>query len=145
MANISALLSKNADEYKRPPVLPEGTYYGTIKQWQGVTSSKKGTPGVQFNGTYTHADDDVGELVDDAGDPIDITQRPFYNTIYASEGGTNFHRVVKFLQELGINTEGRPLDQALQETVGMTVMISVSQKPNDDGELVNNIDRIAAA
>lgn len=141
--NFQEALSKNADEYKRPPLLPEGTYYGTVTAWEGQTSSKKGTPGVQISGNYTHADPNV-ELVTDEGEPLSLEGRKFYFTFWASENGTNFHRLSKFLKDMGLNTSGRPMDQLLEELRGQMVQIDVKQVPSQDGsEMVNNTAGLA--
>ena len=53
MVDFSALLSKPADEIKRPPALPAGTYKGIIKTHKFDESSEKKTPYVRFDVKFT--------------------------------------------------------------------------------------------
>lgn len=139
--NFKHLLQKPADDIKKPPVLPEGTYFGQITgQPTFGESSQKKTPFVQWTGQYSHAADDV-ELVDEEGMPINLEGKKFYFSYYLTEDA--LWRLVAFVQSCGINTEGRSLEELLPQVQGKAVQLSVVQRPNkDETGMVNNIQEM---
>lgn len=139
--NFSNLLNKPADDIKKPPVLPEGTYFGTLTgQPTFGESSQKKTPFVQWTGQYSHAAPDI-ELVDEEGKPINLEGKKFYFSHYLTEDA--MWRLVEFIKSCGVETEGRTLSELIPQCAGKAVQLSVVQRPNkDETGMVNNIQEM---
>lgn len=147
--NFSSLLNKPIGEIKRPVVLPEGTYFGVISNYELVESGKKKTPGVQFLGRLSHAADDV-ELVDDEGNPIEVAEKPFPRrgtTFWISEN--SLFMLADFLKGLNIDLEGSTLTQALPQTIGQSVKLDIARVTveSDTGDVryANDVRSMSAA
>lgn len=125
MPNFQELLSRPLDEIKRPPALPPGTYFGSIKSYEPGASSQKKTPFVKFHLAVSHAGDDV-TAEDLAG--IELGKKQLSKDFYLTADAE--WRLKEFLVSLGIETTGRTFQSTLPETIGKAVMMDVRQRMN---------------
>lgn len=147
--NFSSLMNKPVGEVKRPVALPQGTYYGVISGHELVESGKKKTPGVQINGTLTHAHEDVDLNRSDDGQPLDPNGKRFPRsgtTFWISEDSE--YRLVDFITSFGI--EPSNYGQMLPQLAGQSVMLDIIEKPivdesTGESRMVNEVARMAAA
>jgi len=127
--NFSHLLRKPVSDAKKPPVLPEGTYYGQITKHDLGESAQKKTPFLQWSGTYTHAEDSV-DLRDEAGEPIVLEGKRFQFSHYLTED--SLYRLREFLESCGLETEGRSFEELIPQAIGKSVMLEIIQAPIED-------------
>lgn len=147
--NFANLLNTKVDDVKRPEILPQGTYFGTIARFEPVESGQKKTPGIRFSGKYSHPGDDVdtNEL---AEKEIELSKRNWNYTFWLGEDNAQLWRVAEFLEALGIDASGMSLGAALPQTQGKMVQISVVQQPREvegqvEPEIIAQVNRIAPA
>jgi len=125
MPDFSQLLSKPLDEVKRPPALPAGTYYGTIKSYELGESSEKKTPYVRMHLTLSHA----GEDVDQADlNGIDLNKKQLRADFYLTQDAD--WRLKEFLESCHIDTKGRTFQSSLPDCVNAPVQMYVTQRLN---------------
>lgn len=137
--NFQALLSKPADEVKRPQAKPAGTYFGTISDYKFDESKKQKTPYVRFTVKNITPGEDVDQSAlagtPETG-PIDLTKwspnRDFYLTDDA------LYRLKDLLESCGIDTKGRSFAELIPELKGKPVQLSVTQRPSEDGTTLYN-------
>lgn len=146
--NLASLLNTSTDEAKRPIPLNDGTYYGTVKSHEFVESTKKKTPGVQYNIELTHAADDVdltGYDEDGKEVPLNPAGKNFRHTLWLSEGA--MFMLKDFIKSCGVEVEGRTFNEIIPQVVGQPVICSVTKTPRqgEDGGFYNNIDKCTGA
>lgn len=149
-ADFRSLLNKKADEAKRPPILPAGTYDGIIKDFVLGESADKKTPYVRFNAKITGPTDDIDpeDLIDPVDNqPIDPAGRNFRSDFWLTEDAD--WRLTEFLQSCGIDTAGRSFGELLPEAKNASVLIQINQitardKVDAKGnpEVYNNVVRM---
>lgn len=146
MPNFDKILDKNTSEIKKPPVMPAGTYLGTITSKVLGESSKKQTPFVEYKVQLTEAGEDVKERVAELG--IDVTRKSFSGM--SNKGGTFYlsddsqYRVVAFAKTCGKNTDGKSLREVIELPIGEDVLCTITEVPSTstEGEFFNNLDRM---
>lgn len=140
------LLSQPMDTIKRPPVKPAGTYNATISEYKFGRSAKKGTPFCEFLFSGVTAGDDVDpdQLKDNDGKPIDLSKwKPNFQFYLTPDSA---FRLTEFIKALEIPTVGRTLNEAIPETRGLPVLLTVSMKATEDGSgFFNRIEGVTAA
>jgi hypothetical protein len=135
--NFNELLQKPTADVKKPPLLNDGLYYGTLGQFALQESRQKKTPFASFPITLTHAAEGV-ELTDDEGQQIEVAGTKKSVDMYLSENAQ--YRIVELAKALGIETEGLTLGQLLPTLVGQTVLIEITKIPSADGtRMVNRV------
>ena len=129
MPDFKALLSTNMDDVKRPPALPQGTYFGTIVKHEYKESpwEDKKTGEHEAQVVFSVRVDESGPGVDPdeaaaAGVPGKVLPRAF------SIERERQWAVKQFLEGLGIKTSGRLLDSLVPETLNAAVMFEVTQR-----------------
>ena len=124
------LLDVQADTIHAPKALPQGLYFGNIKSFKTDVSQNKNTPFVRFEYAITHADESIDpkDLLQEDGTPIELHKKNLRSDFYLTEDAK--FRLVKFLDEIGLNTKGRLLSELLPETQGMAVQLDVIAKAN---------------
>jgi hypothetical protein len=141
--DFSALLNKPTAEIKKPPVLPEGTYYGTLGKYELREIGEKRTPTAEFEITLQSAADDIDLTDEESGEPIDLSAKKLRGNLWLSENAQ--WQVVDLAAKLGIDTDGQSLGTILPQFVGQSVMVQVTRVPNkDQTAFLNNVQRIAA-
>jgi len=144
MVDFSALLSKNVADVKKPPLLPVGTYFGTITKKTLGESKQKKTPFVEFAAQITRAGDDVDPSL--LGE-IDVSRKSFSGI--SNNGGTFYmtddsaFRLVDFCKSFGQEVEGLSMGELIEIPVGREVMVSIKQEMNpNNNEFYNKLDRM---
>ena len=132
--NVSDLLGKRSDEVEKPKPLPVGNYAFLVKGHEIVESSQKKTPGVQFTVQPFEAKDDVDEdLLAEVKEPF---KKNLKMTIWITED--SLWRLKEFIQVLGIEGEGRTLEELIPETTGQQFIAPIRH------ETMQNSDDIMA-
>lgn len=147
--DFKALLSRPLDDIKRPPALPAGLYFGTVKKFEFVESrwDNKETgekdPEVKFTLGITHADASVDAALLEG---IDLAKRQL--TREMPIGGGNEWVTKTFLTSLGINTSGRTFAETIPEAMNAAVMFEVTSRPNPkepEGQPFNDVRSVRPA
>lgn len=131
--NLATLLSTKADEVTRPIALPEGTYFGIIKEHKFGESSKKKTPLVEYSVqlTHAHADVDLSEVENEKGFKP-VGERVFRHSLYLSDNA--LFMLTDFIKSCGVATEGRTLNELIPSVVGQPVVMDIAANPTEDGK-----------
>ena len=130
--DLSALLSKKADEIEKPKTMPAGHYGWNVGAHKPVQSAKKGTPGIEFEVTPFEAKDDVDpELLAEVKEPFKKARRI---TFWITED--SLFRLVDFIRLLGIDTEGKELIELLPETMGCQFIAPLKHEMRDNGDMI---------
>lgn len=119
------ILSRPATDFEAPPPIPVGEYVATV---QGLPeygqSTKKKTPQITFFLKLIEARDTVDEKeLEDAGG---LPERPMKYTLYATEDAS--YRIRQFCEHCGIEVSGKSLQEAIEETPGCQLLVSVGQE-----------------
>jgi hypothetical protein len=120
MVDFNALLSKPAEEFRRPPSLPAGSYFGTITEYKFDQTREKQTPYVRFTFKNLEAGPDIDS---DDLQGIDVAKRSMSTDFYITEDA--LFRLREFLESLGIPASGRTLTEMIPESVGMSVQLDI--------------------
>ena len=141
------LLDTNAEDAVKPPPLPKGTYRVVVEGQQAVTSSRKGTPGIEFT---------FGKF--EPGPDVDPGQWQEYTTHKGIQGRSPtrtesfwvtpaaLYRLREFCEKCGAKPDGT-LKKMVADAIGTLVMVSVEQTVSaKDGETIyDNITDFAPA
>jgi len=135
------LLQKPADEIKRPPVLPAGTYHGIVKSYEFKKSKEKQTPyvevilGLQAPGDGIDPETVIG---------IDFSKKQLRKSYFLTEDA--IYRLKEFLESCGHPTTSRTLGEVIPEMVNSPVLIEVTQRNSQDGsEIFNDAGNVKGA
>lgn len=145
--NFNALLSKPADEVKRPVAKPAGTYLGTVKEYKFEESRQKKTPYCRFVVQNIMPGEDVDQAAlqgtPESG-PIDLSKWNPHRDFYLTDD--SLYRLKDFLESCKIDTKGRTFGEMVPEVKGKSVMLTVTQRPSEDGtQLFNDITDMKGA
>lgn len=136
--NFASVLDRPADEIKRPPPIPMGTYLAVV---DGVPTNREvgeeKVPAWEFKLKLIQPQPDVDpeELARSGG----ITNRSINNLLFErgigrmtdEQAAWNFKR---FLTEhLKIESEGKTMRQMMAEAPGRQVMVVIEHNPSQDG------------
>lgn len=147
MTDVRSLLDVPMDEIKKPPVLPVGDYFGFIEKYEPGESKQKKTKFIRFTFRLTRADESVpADMLQNAdGSPIDLTKKSFRKDFYLLEDKSQHWRLKEFLEDLGIESEGKSMGAVLPSTTSKAVRISIGQRANDDNtEMFNEVGKVIA-
>lgn len=151
MPDFRQLLSKPLDSVTRPPVLPNGTYYGTIMSFKIDEARFANDDGsknviVAFTVKPSHAGPDVdadelaaAEAAKALGDRLQTVEMPLT--------GGNEWATKMFLDAIGISTAGKTWDTCLPETRNAQVMFEITKRIDKNNPEVwhNNARKLRAA
>lgn len=143
------LTSKPLDDVKRPPSLPQGTYYGRVTKYAWAESRFADKETGQKHGVvvYTLSIDRAGEDVEQARlSGIDLSKRQLSREMPIE--GDNAWVTKAFIESLGISTAGRTFAEVVPEAVSQNVMYEVTERPNTkdpDGQPFNDVRSLRAA
>lgn len=137
--DFRTLLSKPADDVKRPKPLPPGTYHGVITQKEFVTSKQKQTPGAKFTLKIQQPGADIAP---EDLEGIDLSSKTLSTTLWLTQDSA--FRVVELAKSCGYPTEGRSLGELIEDLGSNTpVVMSVTQRNGTNPEDVfNDVDRL---
>jgi hypothetical protein len=139
--NFASVLDAPADEIKRPPLPPQGTYIAVVNG--PATPREVGqnkTPAWDFNLKLL-------QPIQVDGDPEAIQKaigRSVRATFFETEDAA--WRLIRFLKDhLKIPSEGKTGRQMISEAAGRQCVVTVVHRPSQDGtEMFANIDNTAA-
>lgn len=123
--DFNTLLSAPVDSFVKPPLMPRGTYRGTIVKHEYGKSTKKQTPYVEFTARVDEAGDDI---VRTDLEGVRFEGRTFSESYYLTPDA--MYRLKEFLQSLGIKTEGRSVGEAIPDSAGGQVLMFVEHAPS---------------
>jgi hypothetical protein len=125
--NFRSLLSVKADDVKAPSPLPEGTYHGNIDRYEFGESQNKKTPYIRYTVKLHSSGEDVAQ---EDLEGIELSSRKLTQDFYLTTDA--LYRLKDFIASLGIQTEGRTLEELIPETVNMSVVAYVIQRMNPE-------------
>jgi hypothetical protein len=143
--NFDDLLDVNMDDVKELPLMPRGTYSSVVMNREFVTSSKKGTPGVQFTfSKFSPADDVSPEEWEEAQllykeQDKNIEDRELKYTFWLSKPALPMLK--QFIENCGLDVTGRQLRDVIEEAIGSEVGSYVTQEISDNGRTFNTIQK----
>lgn len=136
MVDFSQLLRKPVGEAKRPPALPVGDYPGVIKGYAFGDNNRNRTPYIRFTLGLTGWPEDADPL-----DGVDLSKRQKTRDYYLTDDAE--WRLHDFIQTLGLDLNGQSLEEAIPQTVGCSVMVSIRQRLNQESnEQMDFVDQI---
>lgn len=134
MGTFEDILNRPADDIKPPPVLPVGTYHTVLVGLpERGKSSKKQTDYFKFVHKIVAALDDVDTeaLAELEGG---ISGKEVDNTFYITEKSA--FMLAQFIQNCGVETEGKSLAACIDETPNREVLIHIKHEASEDGQRV---------
>ena len=137
--DFKTLLSKPADSVERPKPLPAGTYHGLITSYKYDESQQKKTPYVRLNLVTHRAGEDVdAELLNG----VDLSKKQLRRDYFLTDDA--MFRLKDLIESCGVQTTGRSMGELVPELLNKAVIISVVQRPSQDGsELYNDVKELA--
>jgi len=137
--NFKAMLRKNMNDVKKPQPIPEGTYRGRISGHSYDESAQKKTPFVRFQIIPQEAAEGVDS--DDLATTLQgqpITSKKLRMDYYLTDEA--LYRLKDLFASCGIDSDGRTLEECIQDMDHKNVLIEVTKSPSQDGEtFYNNI------
>lgn len=134
MGTFEDILNRPADDIKPPPVLPVGTYHTVVIGLpEKGKSSKKQTDYFKFVHKIVAPLEDVDTeaLAEVEGG---VSGKEVDNTFYITEKSA--FMLVQFLQNLGVETEGKSLAACIDESPNREVLIHIKHEASEDGQRV---------
>ena len=128
--DVKTLLSTPAEESEAPTAIPSGYYMASLTKYTNVKSSKKKTPGIQYDVTLTG----VVRLVED---DEEVDEAALVGKILSNSSTTFwFSEKAMFMLtalygHIGMDVGSRTHAELIPETIGADVIISVVKKPSD--------------
>ena len=136
MSKLNELLSRPAEAFVPPPVLPVGTYDFVISKHEFGESSQKKTPYVRYHLRPTAPHEDVDQEALTAYGPFNKDMRlDFYLTEDA------LFRLREFHEKLELNTK-LPLNELIPSAVNVGVTAAVSHRNGNDNRPYAEISQI---
>ena len=138
--DFRTLLQTPMDTIEKPKPLPAGTYHGVVSRHEFGESSQKRTPYVRFHLQPTSAADDV----DPAGlEGIDLSKKALRRDYFLTADA--LYRLKGFLDSIGVSTTGRSLGEAIPDSTNARVLMQVTQRAADNGDLYNDVGDLKGA
>jgi|SRR5215468_10915072 len=130
MPSFEEIMRRPASEFKPPEAYPVGTYHCLVDGPHEIgKSSQKGTDFVRFKLKILKPHKGVDEA---AAAEQQIVGKTIQVEYYITDLAT--YRLTDFLNDLGIDTEGKPFDQALAEAPGQQLLVTLKHEPSPDGK-----------
>jgi len=145
--DFKSLLSKPLDSFERPHGVPAGTYFGVIKSAPyGKSRFDKNVDTIDIVLAITGATEDVPP--EELGD-FDLSKLK----INGKDPMTQFQMTPEkvyifndFLESLGFETAGKPIDEFLHELPGRDVLVVLTSTASDNGkDTYNNVKKVIGA
>lgn len=132
MANLSDILSRPATEFNFPPPLPIGGYHCVVAGLpEQIVSSEKKTPGFKYTLKPIGTDEDVDaeELAKLGG----LDGKTIFHTCWISQDPNKVETTVammrEFLEHCGIDSEGKSINEMIDEVPNAEVMVFLKHTP----------------
>lgn len=127
-ANFAELLDRKADQAKRPPPIPAGTYEAEILGHDTGVSSKKQTPYLQMNFKLLAPMDDVDvDAFEEFGGQAKLMKKALNEKFYLTEDA-EFRLREFFENSLGMDITGKTFLELSVEAKGDTVLIEIGNE-----------------
>lgn len=138
-ATFTSILDAPASAAERPPALPAGTYIAVVKGLPNRgKSTKKQTDYIEYTlsilGSYTNSDGECDVDADDLAAFGDVKGKEMKLTYYMTEKSAFRHK--EFLMDdlrLEFDDDASHWGVA-QQTAGSQFLVTIRQKPTDDGK-----------
>lgn len=137
--DFAALLNKRADDIERPKPLPAGHYFATVLKHEFGSSKNKNTPYVRFGFKIASADSDVAP---EALEGVKI-EREMRTDFYLTNDA--LFRLKDFFEACGLTVAGRQMNELVPETTGCSVKLQITQRPDDKGNIYNDVKTVLKA
>ena len=144
MPDFEDLLNMKAEDAKRPPPWPVGTYTLQVAKHEFGESSLKKTPYVRFFFKCQGTEPDVDKVkFKEFKEKIDFAKKQVTSDFYFTENSV--FMLKEFLEHMGVKIGGgRTFADAIPETTGPMVLGHMIQEPTQDGGgMRSKIDRWA--
>ena len=125
MANLSHLLGKKSSEIEKPKPFPVGHYLWVVTSFAIIESSKKKTPGIEFELKMLEAKDDVDE--DELALVKNPNERKKRMQVWITED--SLWRLTELLVTFGVDDPERTLEELIPETVGCQFVAAIMHEP----------------
>lgn len=132
--NFNELLSTPLDTIERPKPLPAGTFEGVIARHEFGESNTKKTPFVRFWVQPTAVGEDVDQSLMEG---IDLSKKILRREYYLTADA--LFRLKSFLESIGVSTTGRSLGEAIPDSTNARVLVQVTQRTADNGDIYNDV------
>lgn len=146
MSNFTDVLNLNLDDISKPAVLPAGTYLALCEgEPQRKTVGKEDRPVASIRVKIVAPGDDIHPS-DLAELPDGVNGRVLFYTLWLS--GDDMAKVKwdikNALENIGVDTSGKSIAQALAEVGGKQCYVTVTRRVNKEtGDFVNDIRSFA--
>ena len=145
--DFKSLLSKPLDSFERPHGVPAGTYFGVIKAAPfGKSRFDKKIDTIDITVAITGATEDVPP--EELGD-FDLSKLKINGRDPVSQFELTAERLYifnDFLESLGFDTTGKPIDEFLHELPGKDVLVVLTQSQSENGkDTFNNVKKVIGA
>jgi hypothetical protein len=139
--SFASILDMQPSEVERPKPLPAGTYLCVVDgRFTLDKSTRKQTDYVEFTLKILQAMDDVdaddlqAALTKPTGEVVSLNSKTVRVTYYLTPDA--LWRLKKFLEDCGIDLEGRSFAECLEETPGCQVLAEIKHQVSANGEAV---------
>lgn len=127
--DVRALLSVSMDDIKRPEPLPSGIYHAIIAGHKfGQANNEKKTPKVTFEYTNLELAEGQEHLFEEGLTAEKVAKGKMQSDFFLTPD--SMWRLKEFLESLGIEVQGRSLEDAIQDTSRRDVTITAELQPN---------------
>lgn len=135
MADLSHLLGTKAGDVKKPKPFPVGHYLWAVNGFAVVESSKKKTPGIEFEVKMLEPMDDVDQ--EELAEVKNANERKKRLTFWITED--SLWRLTDFLDVLGVNDPERTIEELIPETVGCQFIAAIQHEPIEGSTDVRDV------
>lgn len=126
---FSSILDESPTEVAFPPELLDGIWVLTVRSWEPVVSSKKGTNGIKFNFSVTAPGQDFDEDEDTAEFIGKSIAHTFWDSEYFAANLDQFH------ERCGLDlSEPMTRRNRNDEVINAQVSAEFKQKPTESGD-----------
>lgn len=130
------LLSADLGSVKAPPVLPQGQYYGTIKDYIFGKSKDKQNPFIKITMNNIQAGPAISaEALGDMDLSKETLDRDYF--LLDKNGQPNLYYIKELLTSLGLSAgPGADLNTLLPKAAGSPVLIDIGHRNSPDGKRI---------
>ena len=126
---FASILDESPTEVAFPAELPDGIWILTVRSWEAIKSSKKGTDGIKFNFTVSAP----GQDFDEDEDPTEFVGKSIFHTFWDSEYFAA--NLDQFHERCGLDLS-KPMTRRNRndEVINAQVAAEFKQKPTEQGD-----------
>lgn len=133
MVNFAEILNTKADTIKKPEALPAGNYKVFVQSFEEGRVSSKGNPSLKI---VMKVLEPISVADEEALSKIEnLSERKVTHTMYLTED--SLWRLKEFLENAGINIEGRNLGDCVQDLVNAEIGVQLEQRVDGDNTYID--------